>query len=178
MRGRLHQAPRRAARRPLKQIRRSRKDQSVRLALSRVDPPTLGREQSEPERAVDAPVAAPEPADEQRRRVVPPGDDRPAKRPPGLRREAPGTPGPARRLGDQRLGLAKRQIKDRPQDQAQSSAASFGISSGKGAPWNMLIRSQRSDRGSNFVAPKNDSLARRRSSGSIASEIVLSRISA
>ena len=41
----------------------------------------------------------------------------------------------------------------------------------------MLLRNQRSDLGSNLVAPKNDSLHRRRSSGFISASSRLSRIS-
>ena len=51
-------------------------------------------------------------------------------------------------------------------------------SPGNGSPANSAMRSQRSDRGSKLRAPKNASLARRRSIGRIAASIRLSRISA
>ena len=60
----------------------------------------------------------------------------------------------------------------------QSSTSSVAISFMQGECWNMVIRTHLSDRGSNRVAPKNDSLKRRRSIGRMAALITLSRISA
>src|SRR5690606_37442090 len=61
---------------------------------------------------------------------------------------------------------------------AQSSGSLEWSSSGNGACWYITILTQRSDFGSNRVAPKNESLQRRRSIGRTAASIRLSRISA
>ena len=80
---------------------------------------------------------------------------------------------PTRGFQHRHLDLVERNSHGAKGHRSQSASGS----SGKGLPWNKVMRTHRSDRGSKRAAPKKASLHRRMSIGRIDASIRLSRIS-
>src|SRR6516165_6241720 len=98
----------------------------------------------------------------------------PARRLGCLLGESPGQARSARRLEHGRLDLV--QGADHA-PYAHRSVSQDASSSGKGAPWNSVMRNHLSERGSKRVAPKKASLQRKMSIGRSSAPIRLPQIS-